>query len=79
MDKHDPDLTSLLAGLLFLVVGGVFLAGDPGSLADQTRYLWPLVLIVLGLALLLSNRTRARLTGEHRSRDEVRTERGEDG
>jgi drug/metabolite transporter (DMT)-like permease len=75
-------VTSLLSGLLFVFVGVVFLFGDPGSLADQTRYLWPLVLIVLGLALLLSNRTRSRLgssgAGEHRSGDEVGSEGGED-
>jgi hypothetical protein len=71
--EHRVDITSLIAGIAFAAVGIAFLVGDLSSFADQTRYLWPGLLIVLGLALLLSG------PRQHRAGDEVGAERGEDG
>lgn len=52
MERHDLDLTSLIAGLLFLSLGVVFLMDLSGSIELHVRWVWPALLMGLGIALL---------------------------
>lgn len=56
MERHDLDLTSLIAGILFLGLGTLFLSDLVGSINLQVRWVWPALLIGLGVALLASGR-----------------------
>jgi hypothetical protein len=60
MERHDLDPISLVFGITFIALGGVFLAG-PVSLRIW-QWVFPLFAIGLGLGLLYSTR---------RSRDRV--------
>ena len=54
MNRHDLDLTSLVAGVIFVAVGGMFLVDLVVDIALDPRWLAPLLLIGIGLASLLS-------------------------
>ena len=62
MPRHDLDVLSLMAGVFF---AGVALLGllDQGS-GDAAGWVWPSLLIVVGLVGLLA--TRARHAGRDR-------------
>ena len=72
MQRHRTDFTALLAGVLFAGIGATELIGGSDRFADSLRWVWPIALLPLGVALLL------RSGGEHRSRDEVGAEGSED-
>ena len=72
MHRHRTDFTALLAGLLFAGVGTTALAAGSDRFAESLRWVWPIVLLTLGVALLL------RSGGEHRTGDEVGPEGSED-
>jgi hypothetical protein len=73
MRRHEANFTGLLAGLLFIGLGTYALAVGPDHLADALRWVWPITLLGLGVALLVGSSAR-----EHRSRDEVGSEGRED-
>ena len=75
MRRHEVNFTRLASGLLFAGIGVFGLTVGPDRLADALRWLWPVTLLGLGVALLLGS-SSAR---EHRTSDEVGAERGEDG
>lgn len=53
----DPtNRVSLVAGIFFLVAGGIFLLEHLGVLELELRVLAPLMLIAIGLAILLGGR-----------------------
>lgn len=54
MQSHRLDVLSLLAGLLFVGIGGAHLLGVPGVL-DWFAVLraWPLLLVLAGIAVLV--------------------------
>ena len=54
MKHHDLDATSLLSGLLFVGLALLFLADQVDAIDLQGRWIWPTLLIGLGLALLAS-------------------------
>ncbi len=56
MDRHDLDATSLIAGMLFIAIGALFLLDRIDALALDVRWIWPLLLIGLGIAGLASSR-----------------------
>ena len=59
MRRHDLDLTSLLAGAVFVAIAAVYLLGAAtGTTIDGTWEL-PLALIALGLAGLVGGLGRA--------------------
>lgn len=76
MPRHDINMTTLTAGVLFLVIGVYGISVSPAHLADNLRWLWPVMLIGIGVALLLRP---SRLRRQDGSSDEVGAERGEDG
>ncbi len=54
MERHERDAVSLMAGLLLVLVAGVFLVQDLTSLSVDGRWVAPLVLIAVGAVGLLS-------------------------
>jgi hypothetical protein len=54
---HSLDLTSLIAGLLFVGLGALFLSDRAGLFELEARWVWPALLIGLGIALLASGRS----------------------
>jgi len=55
--RHDPNPGALVAGVLFIVLGGLFLADRAGGLDLDVRWVWPVLLIGLGLAGLVRSRS----------------------
>ncbi len=55
MRRHDPDLLALVAGVLLCVVGGAGLILRPFD-PEPHRWVWPGLLVVVGLAVLLGAR-----------------------
>ena len=58
MQRHELDPFSLVGGLLFAVLGVLFLLDGAGSVDIKPRWVWPLVLIALGVAGVLASRPR---------------------
>jgi hypothetical protein len=56
MARHDLDLVSLVAGLVFIGMGLGFVLDQTGVVSLDLRLLWPAVLIILGVAGLLGTR-----------------------
>ncbi len=54
MKRHDLDLTSLVAGAVFLAVGAAFLVDLLAGVGVSPRWITPLVLIGIGAAGLMS-------------------------
>ena len=57
--KHDQDTVSLMAGLLLVLIAGLFLLGDLTSVDLDGRWMWPAALIVVGGVGLLSTLRRS--------------------
>ena len=58
MPQHDLDIVSLVAGVAFGGAGLVFLVDRATGLSG--RWVWPILLIVVGVAGLLASRTSRR-------------------
>lgn len=58
MQRHDLDPTSLISGLLFVGLAVLFLSDRVGALDLQVRWVWPALLMGLGIALLASGPRR---------------------
>ncbi len=54
MNRHELDAVSLTAGVLFATIAVVSLLGRADIVDVQAKWLWPLVLIGLGLAGLMA-------------------------
>jgi hypothetical protein len=52
MRRHELDPVSLTFGFAFAVLGLLFLVGQPDQ-ALRLRWIWPLLLVVLGAGILL--------------------------
>jgi hypothetical protein len=66
MRRHELDPVSLTFGFAFAALGLLFLIGQPDQ-ALRLRWIWPLLLIVLGAGILLDvarGRTRPAHTPE---------------
>jgi hypothetical protein len=60
VSRHDFDPTSLIAGLVFVVIGAVFSIAAVTDTELGTRWVWPALLIGLGLAGLAASLPRSR-------------------
>lgn len=52
--------TAVVAGLLYVVLGLLFLLERLGAIVLSARFVWPTVLIAIGIAVLLGGRGRPR-------------------
>lgn len=64
MTRHDTDIFSLVAGLLFLGIVGTWALDGAALLPGSRGWLLPLVLVGAGVVGLLSARPRRRSRGE---------------
>ena len=55
----NPTPGALVAGLLFIALGVLFLLDRAGNINLDVRWIWPLLLIGLGVAGLVRSRPRA--------------------
>ncbi|MDP9101427.1 MAG: hypothetical protein M3N21_04685 [Actinomycetota bacterium] len=58
MSRHRRDLLSLVSGLFFVLVGGLYLLGDAANVELDLRWIAPAVLIALGCVGLLGSLRR---------------------
>ena len=61
MQRHELDPLSLVGGLLFAALGVLFLLDAADALTVQARWVWPILLIGLGVGGLVSSRPRSDL------------------
>ena len=52
--RHETDAVSLMAGALLVLIGGLFLLNDLTDVSVEARWMWPGVLVAVGLVGLLS-------------------------
>ena len=63
MDRRPVDRMALVAGLVFIVVGSVFLLERLGIVEVSPSFVVPLVLVALGIGLLTGRREVVREEG----------------
>ena len=63
--------TSLVAGLLFVALGTAFLLEALDVLTLRATYVWPVVLIVVGMAVLWSGLSSSRRGDDDRDRPQT--------
>jgi hypothetical protein len=64
MKTHRTDFVSLAAGLFFLLVSFVGFSGRLGIVIEDTRWIWPVGLMVLGVIVLVGTGMRRDDTDE---------------
>ncbi|MBI2169623.1 MAG: hypothetical protein HYU28_09015 [Actinobacteria bacterium] len=64
MNRHGLDVTSLIAGLVFVGLGAAFLSDAVTGFNLQVRWVWPSLLLGLGFAFLLSGARRGEGGGD---------------
>lgn len=57
-DERPVDRTALVAGVLFVILGAVFGLDYATDVNVEVRFIWPLLLIGLGAAGLVSSARR---------------------
>ena len=55
--RGDPNPGALVAGVLFIVLGALFLLDRASGINLDVRWIWPLLLIGLGVAGLVRSRS----------------------
>ena len=60
MKRHEPDWTSLIAGVTFCAIALAYLGGEVTHRSLELRWVLPMLLIGLGLAGLAGTLVRAR-------------------
>jgi uncharacterized membrane protein len=58
--RRSYDRTSAIAGGIFVILGALFLVERLGILVLAGRYVWPVLLIVLGVVVLIGESSRRR-------------------
>jgi uncharacterized membrane protein len=68
---RDLNITSLIAGVVFIVLGVLFLLERLNVLVVSSQYVWPIVLVALGIAIIVGGERRHRGPGvRHIHRDD---------
>lgn len=55
---RDLDRTAIVSGFLFIILGIMFLLARAGVVTLHAAFVWPMVLIALGVAILVGGRHR---------------------
>jgi len=70
---REFNISSLLAGIVFIVLGVLFLLDRLGVLALSGHYVWPIVLVAIGVAVITGGGRRSyRSPYRHWHRDDDR-------
>lgn len=64
MKRHEPDWTSLIAGVTFCAIAVAYLGGEITHRSLELRWVIPMLLIGLGIAGLAGTLVRARRLSE---------------
>jgi LiaI-LiaF-like transmembrane region len=56
--RRDPNPGAIVAGILFIALGVLFLVDRVGGVDLDVRWVWPVLLIGLGVAGLARSRPR---------------------
>ncbi|HEY0870347.1 MAG TPA: hypothetical protein VGD55_08105 [Acidothermaceae bacterium] len=64
MKRHEPDWTSLIAGVTFCAIAVAYLGGEITHRSLELRWVLPMLLIGLGVAGLAGTLVRARRLSE---------------
>jgi hypothetical protein len=64
MKRHEPDWTSLIAGVTFCAIAVAYLGGEITHRSLELRWVIPMLLIGLGVAGLAGTLVRARRLSE---------------
>jgi hypothetical protein len=64
MKRHEPDWTSLIAGVTFCTIALAYLGGEITHRSLEVRWVLPILLIGLGIAGLAGTWVRARRLSE---------------
>ena len=56
--RHDTDVFSLVSGLTFTGLGLAFLLRLTAGFSMEMRWVWPSLLIAVGVAVLVTSRPR---------------------
>lgn len=64
MPRHDRDSLSLMAGLLLVLVGGLYLLDDLSSVRVDGDWVLPVGLVLIGALGLISSLKAVRPTSE---------------
>jgi len=67
---HEFNVSSLLAGIVFIVLGVLFLLDRLGVFALSGNYVWPIVLVAVGVAVIVGGGRRARYPYRHWHHDD---------
>jgi len=68
---REFNFSSLLAGIVFIVLGVLFLLDRLGVLALSGNYVWPIVLVAVGIAIITGGgRRRSRYNYRHWHHDD---------
>ena len=60
MERHRFDIVSFIFGLIFGGLGLTFLITEVGTLSVGRAWFWPALIVVAGIALLVSSVVRVR-------------------
>ncbi len=60
---REFNITSLVAGIVFIVLGVLFLLDRLGVLTLSAQYVWPIILVALGFAIIFGGERRRRGPG----------------
>ena len=66
---RDLNATSLIAGIVFIVLGVLFLLDRLSVLALSGRYVWPVVLVAVGVAIIVGSGSRTHHPFHHHHDD----------
>jgi membrane protein implicated in regulation of membrane protease activity len=77
--SRRTDLGAVFAGVVLATLGICALALGASAFATSLQWVWPGILIGIGVVLLVTRPGAARSAGQHRPGHQVRSERGEDG
>jgi uncharacterized membrane protein len=55
---RDFNLTALISGIVFIILGTLFLFDRLGVLVLSSRYVWPIVLVAVGIAVIAGSGRR---------------------
>ena len=57
---RDFNTTAFISGIVFIVLGVLFLFDRLGVIAVSSRYIWPVVLVAIGVAIIVGSGSRHR-------------------